>query len=90
MRRNVVFFTAALFAVTLVVRVWAQPGKPAAAFQGYWMGVDPVDGGDARRSFVLKPTGRLLWPRVILRSRSATAPIAGSAASMTARSWAAM
>ena len=57
MRRNLVFFIAALFAVTLVVRVWAQPGKPAAAFQGYWMGVDPVDGGDARRSFVLQTNG---------------------------------
>ena len=29
-----------------------------AEFQGYWMGVDPVDGGDARRSLVLRTDGK--------------------------------
>ena len=28
-----------------------------ADFQGYWMGVDPVDGGDARRSLILRTDG---------------------------------
>ena len=31
---------------------------PALEFQGYWMGVDPVDGGDAGRSIVLAADGR--------------------------------
>jgi len=48
--------------VALAGLAWAQParppGKPASGFQGYWMGVDPVDGGDARRSLVQLPTGR--------------------------------
>lgn len=36
---------------------WAKtPGQPAV-FQGYWMGVDPVDGGDARRSLRQLPGG---------------------------------
>ncbi len=29
-----------------------------ADFQGYWLGVDPVDGGDARRSLVLRSDGK--------------------------------
>ncbi len=29
-----------------------------ADFQGYWMGVDPVDGGDARRSLILRSDGK--------------------------------
>ena len=37
-----------LIAVVLVVRLRAQPS--VKAFQGYWMGVDPLDGGDSRRS----------------------------------------
>lgn len=47
----------------LAAHVWAQPswvqppGKPATGFQGYWMGVDPVDGGDARRSLMQLPNG---------------------------------
>jgi hypothetical protein len=28
-----------------------------ADFQGYWVGVDPVDGGDARRSLILQSSG---------------------------------
>jgi len=34
------------------------PGKAPRGFQGYWMGIDPVDGGDARRSLVRLPNGR--------------------------------
>src|SRR4249920_993142 len=33
-----------------------SPGH--ADFQGYWMGVDPVDGGDARRSLILRSDGK--------------------------------
>ena len=49
-------------AVVLAARTWAQPGQPqrsgkASAFEGYWMGVDPVDGGDARRSLVRQADG---------------------------------
>ena len=29
-----------------------------ADFQGYWMGVDPLDGGDARRSLILRSDGK--------------------------------
>ena len=48
----------------LAVGVSAQPpwapahGKNQPAFQGYWMGIDPVDGGDARRSLVQLENGR--------------------------------
>lgn len=38
-------------------RVHAQ-GKPRAEFQGYWMGIDPIDGGDARRSLILRSDGK--------------------------------
>jgi len=34
------------------------PGQVANAFAGYWFGVDPVDGGDARRSLVRQADGR--------------------------------
>jgi len=34
------------------------PGQVAAFFAGYWFGVDPVDGGDARRSLVRQADGR--------------------------------
>jgi hypothetical protein len=35
-----------------------QAKKTTKAFQGYWIGVDPVDGGDARRSLLLQEDGR--------------------------------
>ena len=44
-----------LVAIVLAVRLWAQP--PVKAFQGYWMGVDPLDGGDSRRGFVQQDDG---------------------------------
>ena len=33
------------------------PGKVKHGFQGYWMGVDPTDGGDARRSLLQRDDG---------------------------------
>jgi hypothetical protein len=59
MRRHLaLLFVAALVAV-LVARVWAQPsGKSTREFQGYWMGVDPVDGGDSRRSLLQLASGK--------------------------------
>src|SRR4030095_3044387 len=50
--------TAVVLGTILAASVWAQPlrvpaqGRPHADFQGYWMGVDPLDGGDSRRSLV--------------------------------------
>jgi hypothetical protein len=44
-----------LVAIVLAVRLWAQP--PVKGFQGYWMGVDPLDGGDSRRSIVQRDDG---------------------------------
>lgn len=63
MRRHLVLPTAAILGVVLAAHVWAQPPWVQApgntpGFQGYWMGVDPVDGGDARRSLVLRTDGR--------------------------------
>jgi hypothetical protein len=54
---------AVLIGVVLAAHVWAQPpwapaAQPGQVFQGYWMGVDPVDGGDARRSLVQLADGR--------------------------------
>jgi hypothetical protein len=48
--RRVFVAAVVLVAVVLVVRAWAA--APVKAFQGYWMGVDPVDGGDSRRGFL--------------------------------------
>jgi hypothetical protein len=50
--------------VAVTAQVWAQPswehwsGKAGRGFQGYWMGVDPLDGGDSRRSLVRLENGR--------------------------------
>jgi hypothetical protein len=64
MRRHLSLMTIAILGTVLVAGVWAQPpwaqgqGKQVQSFQGYWMGIDPVDGGDARRSFVQLENGR--------------------------------
>jgi hypothetical protein len=56
--------TAIVLGIILISRVSASPDQfPAqdrshADFQGYWMGVDPVDGGDARRSLILRSDGK--------------------------------
>jgi hypothetical protein len=63
MSRHVTFAIAGILGGALAAHVWAQPswvqppGKGPAGFQGYWMGVDPVDGGDARRSLVRQANG---------------------------------
>ena len=55
-------FGAVFATVCLAALAWGQPsrppGKSAYGFQGYWMGIDPVDGGDARRSLMQMPNGR--------------------------------
>ena len=55
MQRLLVVATSLLILTVLVVRVWAAP--PVKKVEGYWMGVDPIDGGDQRRSFVLQDDG---------------------------------
>ena len=49
--------TVLLLAAAVTTHVWAspsavQPPGKAREFEGYWMGVDPLDGGDSRRSLV--------------------------------------
>ena len=60
MRRNVTLSIAVFLGLLLAVRLWAQPpGKNTSRlFQGYWMGVDPLDGGDSRRG--LRRESRIL------------------------------
>src|SRR5215510_3392368 len=59
MRRCLALIIAIFLGPVLVVRLWAQPpGKNTSkTFQGYWMDVDPLDGGDSRRSLVQQPNG---------------------------------
>ena len=59
MRRYLALMIVIILGAVLVVRLWAQPpGKHASKiFQGYWMGVDPLDGGDSRRSLVRQQNG---------------------------------
>lgn len=58
MTRRLVALTLTILAIGLVAHVWAQaPGNPSLAFEGYWMGVDHVDGGDSRRSLVRADNG---------------------------------
>ena len=64
MRRWFALVTLTVVLGLLAAGVSAQPpwapahGKNQPAFQGYWMGVDPVDGGDARRSLVRLENGQ--------------------------------
>src|SRR5262245_36766240 len=59
MRRYLALMIVIILGAVLVVRLWAQPpGKHTSKiFQGYWMGVDPLDGGDSRRSLVRQQNG---------------------------------
>src|SRR4029453_3849370 len=59
MRRYLALITVIFLGAVLVVRLWAQPpGKNTSkTFQGYWMGVDPLDGGDSRRGLVQQQNG---------------------------------
>ena len=52
MPRYLTLVAIAVLAVLPGPRVVAKPpiAQPGREFQGYWMGIDPVDGGDARRS----------------------------------------
>ena len=53
--RVLLLATVVLVAAVFAVRIWAAP--PTKTLQGYWIGVDPVDGGDQRRSFELREDG---------------------------------
>ena len=55
MPRVLMIAMTVLIAAMSVGRMWAAP--PAKGFQGYWVGIDPVDGGDQRRSFELRDDG---------------------------------
>jgi hypothetical protein len=59
MRRYLALMIVIILGAVLVARLWAQPpGKHTSKiFQGYWMGVDPLDGGDSRRSLVQQQDG---------------------------------
>lgn len=63
MLRRLVALTAGVVGIGLMAHVWAQPpwapaaGNASEGFQGYWMGVDHVDGGDSRRSLVQAANG---------------------------------
>ena len=60
MQRHLALLTVAVLVVLVVARVWAEPPRNAAdGFQGYWMGVDHVDGGDSRRSLVQLDNGKV-------------------------------
>jgi hypothetical protein len=59
MRGYLAFMTVVLLAAVLVAQLWAQPPRKNTSkiFQGYWMGIDPLDGGDSRRSLVQQQDG---------------------------------
>jgi len=59
------FVAVLVLGVAVTASVWAEPSwehgsgkRNASAFTGYWMGVDPLDGGDSRRSLVRLNNGR--------------------------------
>lgn len=64
MRSRLAILTVVVLGLALAARLWAeppwahQPSKTARGFQGYWMGIDPLDGGDSRRSLVQLNDGR--------------------------------
>jgi hypothetical protein len=63
MRSRPALLTVTVLGLVLAARLWAQPtwveppGKTGLGFQGYWMGIDPLDGGDSRRSLVQLDNG---------------------------------
>jgi hypothetical protein len=70
MRRRYAVLVAALVAVLGMTSVGlavadddtrsSERGKgKASRFVGYWMGTDPVDGGDSRRGFTRNPDGTI-------------------------------
>jgi hypothetical protein len=62
MRRHLGHLALSGLGIGLAAHAWAQAPQPAVqarhGFQGYWMGVDPTDGGDARRSLMQRDDGR--------------------------------
>jgi hypothetical protein len=64
MRSRLALLTVIVLGLVLAAGLWAeppwaeQPSKTARGFQGYWMGIDPLDGGDSRRSLVQLNDGR--------------------------------
>ncbi len=64
MARHLTLVIGVVLAIGFAVHLRAQPsdalasGKTAQEFQGYWMGIDPLDGGDSRRSLVRQNNGR--------------------------------
>ena len=67
-RRLLIIVSAALVAVAagsvVLAHTATASGKPAGGkakarqFVGYWMGIDPLDGGDARRGITVDDAGR--------------------------------
>jgi hypothetical protein len=58
MRRYWAFMSVVLLAAVLVgAAMGATTENTSKIFQGYWMGVDPLDGGDSRRSLVQQQDG---------------------------------
>ena len=64
MRRRLAITISALFVVAglgsvLVAQATNKSGGPQSArqFIGYWMGIDPLDGGDARRGITANDDG---------------------------------
>src|SRR5262245_62114421 len=62
MRRRPTMIVSALFVVAglgsaVLVAQAASDKQSARLFVGYWMGVDPLDGGDARRAITANDDG---------------------------------
>lgn len=55
MRHRMVLGALGVLALVLATNVRAE--QPARSFPGYWMGIDPLDGGDSRRSILQLPSG---------------------------------
>jgi hypothetical protein len=53
--KRIAALTAIGVSTVLAAHLWAQ--APSTTFQGYWIGIDPVDGGDQRRSLVQQDDG---------------------------------
>jgi len=64
MQSRLALLSVTVLGLVLAARLWAQPllmqapGKTSREFLGYWMGIDPLDGGDSRRSLVQLSNGR--------------------------------
>jgi hypothetical protein len=57
---SALFLVAGLGSAVLVAQAAKKPGGPkqtARQFVGYWMGIDPLDGGDVRRGITANGNG---------------------------------